>query len=50
MFKAIGADTLKLRRIKYANFNLKDEKLAEGEYRNLKLKEVRTLYSLINKK
>ncbi len=50
MFKAIGADTLKLRRIKYANFELKDEKLAEGEYRDLKLKEIRTLYSLINKK
>ncbi len=50
MFKAIGADTLRLRRIKYANFDLKNEKLAEGDYRQLKLKEIRTLYSLINQK
>lgn len=47
MFKAINCDVQKLKRIRYAGFDVKTEKLAEGSYRELKLKEIRTLYSLI---
>lgn len=47
MFKAIGADVIKLKRTKYAFFDLATEKLGEGHYRELKVKEVRQLYNLL---
>ncbi len=49
MFRAIGADTLKLKRVGYANFDLQKEQLGEGSYRELSLKEIRTLYSFVPK-
>ncbi|MGL5020635.1 MAG: pseudouridine synthase [Mycoplasmatales bacterium] len=46
MFLAIGAQVQKLKRTKYAFFDLNVEMLAEGNYRELKPKEVRQLYNL----
>ena len=48
MFKAVGHKVLKLKREKYAIFDVKDLKV--GEYRKLTFKEVAILYSLVNKK
>ena len=48
MFEAVGHKVLKLKREKYAIFDVKDLKV--GEYRKLTFKEVAVLYSLVNKK
>lgn len=48
MFEAVGHKVLKLKREKYAIFDVKDLKI--GEYRKLTFKEVAILYSLVNKK
>lgn len=48
MFEAVGHKVLKLKREKYAIFDVKDLKV--GEYRKLTFKEVAILYSLVNKK
>jgi 23S rRNA pseudouridine2605 synthase len=48
MFQAIGAQVQKLKRTKYAFFDLKIEQLGEGHYRELKPKEVRQLYNLFD--
>lgn len=45
MFKAVGHQVLKLKREKYAIFDIKDLKV--GEYRKLTFKEVSILYSLV---
>ena len=45
MFEAVGHPVLKLKREKYAIFDIKDLKV--GEYRKLTFKEVSTLYSLV---
>lgn len=45
MFKAVGHPVLKLKREKYAIFDIKDLKV--GEYRKLTFKEVSVLYSLV---
>ena len=45
MFEAIGYEVLKLKREKFAFLDVKD--LKPGEYRNLSIKEVKKLYSLI---
>ena len=45
MFEAIGYEVLKLKREKFAFLDVKS--LKPGEYRNLTIKEVKTLYSLI---
>lgn len=48
MFEAVGHKVLKLKREKYAIFDVEDLKV--GEYRKLTFKEVAILYSLVNKK
>ena len=48
MFESVGHKVLKLKREKYAIFDVKDLKV--GEYRKLTFKEVAVLYSLVNKK
>ena len=48
MFDYINHRVLKLKRISYAFLNLSG--LSIGEYRSLSIKEVRQLYSIINKK
>ena len=48
MFESVGHKVLKLKREKYAIFDVKDLKV--GEYRKLTFKEVAILYSLVNKK
>ncbi len=48
MFEAVGHKVLKLKREKYAIFDVKDLKV--GEYRKLTFKEIAVLYSLVNKK
>ena len=45
MFEAVGYEVLKLKREKFAFLDVKD--LKPGEYRNLSIKEVKKLYSLI---
>ena len=45
MFEAVGHDVVKLKREKYAIFDIKN--LKSGEYRKLSNKEVAILYSLI---
>lgn len=45
MFEAVGHPVLKLKREKYAIFDIKDLKV--GEYRKLTFKEVSVLYSLV---
>lgn len=45
MFEAVGHQVLKLKREKYAIFDIKDLKV--GEYRKLTFKEVSVLYSLV---
>ena len=45
MFEAVGHQVLKLKREKYAIFDIKDLKV--GEYRKLTFKEVSILYSLV---
>lgn len=45
MFEAVGHPVLKLKREKYAIFDIKDLKV--GEYRKLTFKEVSILYSLV---
>lgn len=45
MFEAVGHQILKLKREKYAIFDIKDLKV--GEYRKLTFKEVSVLYSLV---
>ena len=45
MFDSIGYEVLKLKREKFAFLDVKD--LKPGEYRNLTIKEVKKLYSLI---
>lgn len=47
MLEAVGCRVTNLKRIQYAFFDLKDEQLAPGEYRDLKPKEVKQLYNLI---
>lgn len=47
MFEACGYEVLKLKREKFAFLDVKS--LKPGEYRNLSIKEVKKLYSLINK-
>ena len=47
MFEAVGYEVLKLKREKFAFLDVKS--LKPGEYRNLSIKEVKKLYSLINK-
>ena len=49
MFQAINTKVLTLKRIKYAFLELDHERLAPGEYRQLKPKEIAKLYNLINK-
>ena len=44
MFEALGYNVIKLRREKYAIFNIKE--LKTGEYRKLSNKEIAILYSL----
>jgi len=48
MFEAVGYEVLKLKREKFAFLDVKN--LKPGEYRNLNIKEVKKLYSLINNK
>lgn len=48
MIEVIGHKVLKLKRISYSFLNLSG--LSTGEYRALSIKEVRQLYSVINKK
>lgn len=48
MFESVGHKVLKLKREKYAIFDVKDLKV--GEYRKLTFKEVAVLYGLVNKK
>jgi len=48
MFEAVGYEVLKLKREKFAFLDVKD--LKPGAYRNLNIKEVKKLYSLINNK
>lgn len=45
MFAAINHKVLKLKRIKYAFFNLEELNLSLGEYRKLTIKEVKKLYN-----
>ena len=45
MFEAVGHPVLKLKREKYAIFDIKDLKV--GEYRKLTFKEVSILYSIV---
>ena len=45
MFAAINHKVLKLKRIKYAFFNLEELNLSLGEYRRLTIKEVKKLYN-----
>lgn len=47
MFEAVGFEVLKLKRERFAFLDVKD--LKPGEYRNLTIKEVKKLYSLIKK-
>ena len=47
MFEAVGYEVLKLKRERFAFLDVKD--LKPGEYRNLTIKEVKKLYSLIKK-
>lgn len=47
MFEAIGYEVIKLKRERFAFLNV--DNLNSGEYRYLSIKEVKTLYSLINK-
>ena len=48
MFESIGKEVLKLKREKIAFLDLKG--LKSGEYRKLSVKEVKELYSILNKK
>lgn len=45
MFLAINHKVLKLKRVKYAFFNLEELNLSLGEYRRLTIKEVKKLYN-----
>lgn len=47
MFESIGYKVIKLKREKFGTLNLKG--LKSGEYRHLTIKEVKILYSLVNK-
>ncbi len=47
MFEAIGYEVIKLRRERFAFLDVKN--LKSGEYRKLSIKEVKQLYSLVNK-
>ena len=48
MFESLGYDVIKLTRTNFAGLNTKG--LQSGEYRELSIKEVKTLYSLIKEK
>ena len=48
MFESIGYDVVKLTRLSFAGLNVKS--LKSGEYRELSIKEVKTLYSLVKEK
>ena len=50
MIEAIGCEVVELKRVEYVFFDLEEEKLAEGDYRELTIKEVRKLYSEVKKK
>lgn len=50
MFEAIDTTVLRLKRTKYAFFDLDQEKLPQGGYRRLKIKEIQRLYSLFSLK
>lgn len=47
MIEAIGCQVKTLKRVGYAFFDLEEEKIAVGEYRSLKPKEIKQLYHLI---
>ena len=47
MFESIGYEVLKLRRERFAFLDVKD--LKSGDYRELNIKEVKCLYSLVQK-
>ncbi|MGD9761828.1 MAG: pseudouridine synthase, partial [Candidatus Izemoplasmatales bacterium] len=46
MFKALGHEVVKLKRIRYGTLTL--DGLYEGQYRTLKPHEIKTLYNLAN--
>ena len=48
MFESIGYDVVKLTRLTFAGLDVKN--LKSGEYRELSIKEVKTLYSLVKEK
>ncbi len=50
MFALIDTKVMELKRIGYGFFNLANETLPTGAYRELKVKEVQKLYNLINNK
>ena len=45
MFAAINHKVLKLKRVRYAFFNLEELNLSSGEYRKLTIKEIKKLYN-----
>jgi len=47
MFKSIGATVIKLKRVRYAFFELEVEQLSLGEFRPLRVKEIKKLFNLI---
>jgi 23S rRNA pseudouridine2605 synthase len=48
MFKALGHEVVKLKRVRYGSVTL--DGLYEGQYRVLKPHEIKTLYNLANNK
>ena len=48
MFESLGYDVMKLTRLSFAGLEVKN--LKSGEYRELSVKEVKTLYSLVKEK
>lgn len=48
MFESLGYDVMKLTRLSFAGLDVKN--LKSGEYRELSVKEVKTLYSLVKEK
>ena len=50
MFAALNHKVLKLKRIKYAFFNLDELNLSLGEARKLTIKEVKRLYNYCKEK
>lgn len=47
MLEAVGCEVINLKRIEYAIFDLKQENLGKGEYRELSIKEIKKLYALV---